>query len=67
MDEIKGILFSKIINLGASSQPTPEPHCNSAGAQSYEVSKAQLGLPPEQELAVQLCKETKSNLFTQPT
>ena len=26
MDEIKGILFSKIINLGASYQVTPEPH-----------------------------------------
>ena len=26
VDEIKGILFSKIINLGASYQVTPEPH-----------------------------------------
>jgi len=28
VDEIKGILFSKIINLGASYQVTPEPHCD---------------------------------------
>ena len=38
VDEIKGILFSKIINLGASYQVTPEPHLNITIKNPHQLS-----------------------------